>query len=258
VTEPVLRGQVVDTPTAQEFTRLAIERVGEHDFTEVAALLEAKSALLRRLLDPARIGDLGEEEATIVLRSVFSTRRKARMILDTMSTAGFRDAVGELLWGEGPAPRRLESFAGVVDGIGRGLPTSVGYDFGSELLHFTDPDRHWLWTRWIWNPESRTGALPLVVMEEVDLDGGGIAETYVRIGVATTFLNDVGEAAGFRKASGMFGTDVFLASVYGIYMYTTLRMRMTQEFNKIVPDLDELVRRLLGVNRLPALLEVAP
>jgi len=32
-------------------------------------------------------------------------------------------------------------------------------------------------------------------------------------------------------------------------MYTVLRMRMTQEFNKVVPDLPDLVRRLLGVYR---------
>ena len=56
----------------------------------------------------------------------------------------------------------------------------------------------------------------------------------------------------------MFGTDVFLASVYGVYMYTTLRLRMTQEFSKIMPELDELLRRLLGVHKSPLLAEVVP
>ena len=44
-------------------------------------------------------------------------------------------------------------------------------------------------------------------------------------------------------------TDVFLACVYAVYMYTVLRLRMTQEFNRIVPELPDLVRRLLGVYR---------
>ncbi len=256
-TDPILKGQVVDTPTAQEFTRLALERVGEHDFGEVAELLEAKAGLLRRLLDPTRIEELGDGEALVVLKSVFSSRRKAKLILESLSTVGLAAVVADLLWGSAPVGDRLGAFADVIASVGRGVPPSIGYDLGSELLHFTDPDRHWLWTRWMWNPDTGTGALPLVVMEEVDLDGGSIPETYMRIGVAMTFLNDVGEAAGFRLTAGMFGTDIFLASVYGVYMYTTLRMRMTQEFNKIIPDLDELVRRLLGVNRLPALLEVA-
>jgi hypothetical protein len=106
----------------------------------------------------------------------------------------------------------------------------------------------------MWNPESETGALPLVVMEEVDLDAATVAETYERIGLAMAFVDEVGAAAGFRTAGhGVFGTDVFLASVYAIYVYTTLRMRMTQEFNRVIPELAELVSRLLGVHRLEAM-----
>ncbi len=46
------------------------------------------------------------------------------------------------------------------------------------------------------------------------------------------------------------GVYVYLACVYGVYMYTTLRIRMTQEFNKVVPQLPELIRRLLGTYRI--------
>src|SRR3990172_4031941 len=59
-----------------------------------------------------------------------------------------------------------------------------------------------------------------------------------------------GEAAGFAKfgvSDSPFGIDVFLSCVYAVYVYTTLRLRMTQEFNKVVPQLPELSRRLLGV-----------
>jgi hypothetical protein len=108
----------------------------------------------------------------------------------------------------------------------------------------------------MWNPESETGALPLIIMEEVDLDAATVAETYDRIGLAMAFVDEVGAAAGFRPPGhGVFGTDVFLASVYAIYVYTTLRMRMTQEFNRVIPELAELVSRLLGVHRLEAMQE---
>ena len=151
----------------------------------------------------------------------------------------------------------IGAFADLIDNTGRDVPAGIGHDLGSEILHVTDPDRYWLWTRWMWNPATGTGALPLVVIEEVDLDGGTIAETYRRIGIAYAFLNDVGEAAGFRtEGYGVFGTDVFLACVYAVYMYTTLRMRMTQEFNQVVPELGDLLRRLLGLHRSPLLEEV--
>ena len=47
--------------------------------------------------------------------------------------------------------------------------------------------------------------------------------------------------------------DVLLACVYCVYLYTITRLRMTQEFNKVIPPLPELVRRILGVHRLESL-----
>ena len=44
-----------------------------------------------------------------------------------------------------------------------------------------------------------------------------------------------------------FAVDVYLAAIYGIYLYTVTRLRMTQEFNRVIPQLPDLVRRLLGV-----------
>ena len=42
---------------------------------------------------------------------------------------------------------------------------------------------------------------------------------------------------------------MYLCCVYIVYAYTVLRMRMTQEFNKVMPGLPEFCRRLLGVHR---------
>jgi hypothetical protein len=256
--DPILKGQVIDTPTAQEFTRMALEKVSEHDLGDTAARLEVKSAFFADVLAPDRLGALDEEDAMALLKMVFSSRRKAKVILTTLTLDGFRRSVRGLLYADMPPGERLGEFSVLIDSIGRDVPEGTGADLGSEIMHFTDPDRYWLWTRWMWNPKTKTGALPLVVMEEVDLDGDTVAETYRRIGIAMAFLNDVGEQAGFRtEGHGVFGTDVFLASVYAVYMYTTLRIRMTQEFNRIVPELGDLVRRLLGVNRFPAVAEVA-
>jgi len=250
---------VVDTPTAAEFTRLTLERVGEEELEAVGRLLAAKSAAFAELLAPDRIVDLDEDEARAVLRSVFAARRRVDPILGTLTLDGFRDEVTRLLWGPGDPAVRLEAFDRTLSRVGRGAPPSLGYDLGSELLHFTDPERHWLWTRWMWDPTTRKGALPLVVMDEVDLFADGVAESYRRVGVAVAFVTDVGEAAGFtRGGHGPWSTDVFLASVYGVYMYTTLRIRMTQEFSKIMPELGELLRRLLGVYKSPLLSEVVP
>jgi hypothetical protein len=74
----------------------------------------------------------------------------------------------------------------------------------------------------------------------------------MKVGEAVAFVHHVGEAAGFQTISKtIFGTDVFLSCVYVVYVYTVLRMRMTQEFNKVMPGLPEFSRRLLGVYQKP-------
>lgn len=247
-------GQVVDTPTAREFTERALERVSKEELSDVAALLERKVEAFQAILAPDALAAMTETQATALLRSIFVTRRRHRVILDTLTLDGFIERCQRLLYGQEPAPTRLARFHDSIGAIGRDLPTQAGFDLGSSLLHFTDPDRYWLWTQWMWDPESLTGALPLIVTEEVDLIADDTAESYRRIGVAMAFISEVGEAAEFQeRGHGMLDTDVFLACVYAIYMYTTLRMRMTQEFNQVVPDLDDLLRRLLGVHRSPLL-----
>ncbi len=251
-------GQVVDTPTAREFTEQALERVSREELGDVAALLQRKVGAFRTILASDALASMTEDQATGLLRSVFASRRRHRVILDTLTLDGFIRCCADLLYGPGTAEARLASFHHAITAIGRGVPPQTGFDLGSSLLHFTDPDRYWLWTQWMWDPHSLTGALPLIVTEEVDLVADDIAESYRRIGVAMAFIDDVGEAAGFReRGHGTLDTDVFLGCVYAIYMYTTLRMRMTQEFNQVVPQLGDLLRRLLGVHRSPLIEEVA-
>jgi hypothetical protein len=127
-----------------------------------------------------------------------------------------------------------------------------GFDLPSELLHFTEPDRYWLWTRWIWDPATRTGALGLVTTDDWDLSAGAsMGAMYLTIGRVTAFVDETGKAAGFTAVGpGLFGVDVLLAAVYGVYMHTVLQMRLTREFNRVIPPLADLVRRLLGVYHL--------
>ena len=221
-------GQVVDTQSAEEFMRETLDKVSRDELMTVAALLDTKAAGFGALLgSPGQARSLGRSDLRRILRSIFATRRKADAILDGVVTERF--VAFDAVMADHPEP---------------------GFDLPSELLHFTAPDRWWLWTRWMWDPRAGTGALPLVTTEEFDLGAPDRGESYLRVGEAMAFVNETGKAVGFTDlGSGLFGADVFLACVYAVYMYTVLRLRMTQEFNRIVPELPDLVRRLLGVYR---------
>jgi hypothetical protein len=239
-------GQVVDTESAEEFMRETLENVSREELMTVAALLDTKAAGFASLIGtPGSARSLSRADLRRVLRSVFATRRKADAILDDVGPERFGAAVDDLIHGPGVVTDRFAAFDAVlVD------HPEQGFDLPSELLHFTEPDRWWLWTRWMWDPRAGTGALPLVTVEDFDWDAPNRPEGYLRVGEAMAFVNETGKAVGFTDlGSGLFGADVFLACVYAVYMYTVLRLRMTQEFNRIVPELPDLVRRLLGVYR---------
>ena len=238
---------MVDTESAKEFMQEVLGQVPAEELTAIAGRLEVKSRFFQKMLSRERIGKLSEAELLQLLRSVFTSRRSGKKILEACPAAELQKQIGALLYGEEPIETRFSVFCDQL----KGVETKISSDLAGELLHFTFPEQYWLWGRWMWDPKLKTGSLPLVVLEGYDLEAPTLGETYVKVGKAVAFVHHTGEAAGFQKISrSLYGTDVFLCSVYVIYTYTVLRMRMTQEFNKVIPDLAEFTRRLLGVNKM--------
>jgi hypothetical protein len=237
-------GQVVDTPSAQEFMREAMQKITLEELDAIEQEVAAKSARFQDALAPERIARLSADQWRGLFKTIFAVRRKVDPLLAAHAENGLRDQVSDLIYGDGELAARFQHFC---DAFGD-LDENVRYDFASELLHLTRPEEYWLWTRWMWDPAIETGSLRLVTMDDFDLRAPSLGETYLRVGEAMAFVNATGEAAGFtRIGQQTFGADVFLACVYGVYTYTILRLRMTNEFNKVMPELPELARRLLGV-----------
>lgn len=241
-----MTGPVVDTLSAQEFEHEIMARISAAELAVIAADLNRKSHALRELLRPGA-AQLDRAALRQVLRWVFGARRHADEILDATGPQRLGAAIAGLLDPGEAVTARFDRFDAALAGL-----SGPGFDLPGELLHFTDPGQYWLWTRWLWDPRTGTGALRLVTTDDIDLaEGASRGEVYLNVGRATAFVDETGKAAGFTGAGpGLFGTDVYLAAVYGVYMYTVLRMRMTQEFNRLLPPLAGLIRRLLGVYHL--------
>lgn len=224
--------------------RETLEKVSPDVLVDIAGDLGRKSDRFRELLGGAGPADRDGLEA--VLRCVFVTRRKTEALLDELGADVLGAEIDRLLHGEDLVAARVERFQ-----EGLAAFPEMAFELPSELLHFTYPDRYWLWTRWMFDPRTETGALALVTEDSFDFGDDGPGETYVTVGEAVAFVSETGRAAGLlEQGDDPFSVDVFLACVYAVYMYTVLRLRMTQEFNQIVPEQAELVRRLLGVHHL--------
>lgn len=239
-------GQIVDTDTAREFMKETLEKVEGPELTRIAAEVGEKAAWFGERLSPAALAGLSEADYVAVLRRIFSVRRAAPGLVAGLGFESLRGWTAALLHGPEPVEVRFQAFVDRLSDV----PENTRCDLASELLHWYAPDRHWLWTRWMWDPKTRTGALPLVVSAACDLKGDTPGQTYFKVGRAVAFVHEVADAAGFQTISrGIFGTDVFLSCVYVIYAYTVLKMRMTKEFNQVMPGLPEFSRRILGVHR---------
>ncbi|TNE55296.1 MAG: hypothetical protein EP344_13450 [Bacteroidetes bacterium] len=237
-------GQIVDTETAMEFMKETLEKVEERHLVRISEALEVKSELFRQQFEQSNIARLTEEDLMNTLRYIFSVRRTAKKMLEKTGLEPFKQHVHDLLYGNEPIQSRFQDFCGRMEG----LDEHLRFDLAGELLHFTFPDQYWLWCHWMWNPKIKTGSLPLVTTEEFDLTAPSLGEAYLKVGKAIAFVHEVGEAAGFQTISRkLFGTDVYLSCVYVIYAYTVLRMRMTQEFNQVMPGVAEFSTRILGV-----------
>ncbi len=240
--------QLIDISVAKEFMNETLSRVSREELIAIAADLELKSAFFQHHLQIDRIDRLADQELNEILRSVFATRRHFKKITDAQSYVQLKGEIKNLLYGEDKIEDRFHAFVTNLAGGDIGMKT----DLAGELLHFNNPGLYWMWTRWMWDPGKKTGALPLVTTEGFDLHGEHAGEVYLKVGKGVAFVHSVGEAAEFQFISrSLFGTDVFLSCVYVVYAYTVLRMRMTQEFNKVMPGLPEFTRRLLGVLKLP-------
>ncbi|MEE9371890.1 MAG: hypothetical protein V3V00_02455 [Saprospiraceae bacterium] len=239
--------QIVDTESAQEFMKEALNSVTIEELEKISKDLEIKHKAFANMLVEEKIDTISEEELLVILRYTFPTRRAAKTILENNKIENLRALIKDLIYGQDEVNMRFQRFYDNLINDNDNLK----FGFAGELLHFTKPNKYWLWTRWIWDPKNKTGSLSLVTTEDFDMNADSVGESYMKVGKATAFVHHTGEAAGFQNISRtLFGTDVYLCCVYVIYTYTVLRMRMTQEFNKVIPGLPEFSRRLLGVQKM--------
>lgn len=239
--------EAVDSEAALEFMKEATKLATATELEDIGHRLEVKRERLAELLAPEVLPGLDEAGLKRLLALVFSLRRKGGRLIQANGLDTLRAELAALLYGDGAVGERLEGFVGRVGGVERAMILALA----TECLHFTAPRRYWLWTQWIWNPESGTGALPLVIREGADLCADNLADSYLNVGRATALVTAQGGADGWTwTGRGLFGTDVFLACVYAVYMYTVFRVKLSQEFNRILPELPELVQRVLGVRHL--------
>lgn len=111
------------------------------------------------------------------------------------------------------------------------------------------PDDFVWWSRWMFLPSSRTGAVPLVLVDPECL----VADPqtlYGQIVQAGHFMNHVMES--LRRLPDIdprYRHLTAFAMVYAVYLFTMTSWRLTEEFTRVLPPFPRVVASLLGIQR---------
>lgn len=236
-----------DDPELQASLQEALGQVSPADVIALADdLAERRDRLFLGLeVDPPKVSDSFVDIAAAVTH----TRANARTISNYFAQSGYQ-IFSELLSGEAPAPIRVTSFVEKL----HALDTRLALELASGLLHNTRPGDTWLWTRWLWDPTTGTGILPLLAGSSHNLLATNIADGYSRVGAVSAMSMRFAEGTGLwtdelvsNEKRALFANSAFLACAYAVYMYGSTSWRLSRDFNELLPSLPNMARRLLGL-----------
>ena len=180
------------------------------------------------------------------------TKANARTITNYFAQTDFA-IFDQLLNGDSPTPVRIATFVEKLNT----LDTRLALELASGLLHNTAPNDHWLWTRWMWDPTTGTGILPLLAGSTHNLLADNLADGYARVGAVTAMSMKFAEGTGLyveeltnNEKRAPFANSAFLACAYAVYMYGSTSWRLSRDFNELLPSLPNMARRLLGLPKI--------
>jgi hypothetical protein len=241
-----------DDPELQKALQDSLAQVSPEDVIAIAdELAERHSRLFSGLeTDPARLTSSFADLAAAVTH----TKANAKTITNYFVQRDFA-IFNELLHGDAPAPVRVAYFVEKLNS----LDTRLALELATGLLHNTFPGSNWLWTRWLWDPTTGTGILPLLAGSTHNLLAESLADGYARVGAVTAMSMKfaegtglfVGELTSIEKRA-QFANSAFLACAYAVYMYGSTSWRLSRDFNELLPSLPNMARRLLGLPKIPS------
>ncbi len=239
-----------DDPELQVTLQEALGQVSPEDVISIAdELMERQIRLFNGLQT-----DTAQFTASFVdmVSAVTHTRANARIIINYFELGDYK-LFHELLNGSEPTPVRVAVFVEKLNA----LDTRLALELATGLLHNTFPRENWLWTRWLWDPTTGTGILPLLAGSSHNLLATNIAEGYARVGAVTAMSMKFAEGTGLWTDELMsgeklspFANSAFLACAYGVYMYGSTSWRLSRDFNELLPSLPNMARRLLGLPKI--------
>ena len=236
-----------DDPDLQASLQEALGQVSPDDVMALADELAERRERLFANLEP--VSASWTSSLPDIASAVTHTKANAKTVANYFTQSGYKSFY-ELFNGDAPTPVRLAVFVEQHTA----LDTRLALELASGLLHNSLPNENWLWTRWLWDPTTGTGILPLLAGSSHNLLATNIADGYSRVGAVSAMSMKFAEGTGLwtnelmsQEKRAQFANSAFLASAYAVYMYGSTSWRLSRDFNELLPSLPNMARKLLGL-----------
>lgn len=237
------------------FTKLLENAEPDGGIESHLAALGGKQQRCIATLERARGALFAMSDIEALLDHVFTARRRLYPALEELGAARAADLMGDLLAGAAPPAQRLQAFVDAFPGAAsmdrESLRTAAkvrraAWDFAAELLHFSDPVKFPLMSRWVWDQGTQSGALREFIrgndaMREIPFGNDpGLFE-----GARRWFAERIAEEGVYREVH--FWIDLVLAQAYTTYFRSMTDGSLGADFGRGVTAQEQL-RKLLGID----------
>ncbi len=235
----------------------ALQHIAEEDAGIDAFLvsLQAKHQLFSSLLNQEIIDQLTMESVEAILETVFSARRRVYPAFSSMGIDATREAIRELLYGESALMERLNLFSEII-GIDDEADKQVkkiaaknrraAFDFGAEILHFNNPIKYPLMTRWVWDQNTVSGAIREFIRGNdslPDVPLGNSPEMFE--GMRVWLAAQLAEQGLYKDIH--FWVDLVEAQAYAEYFRSMAEGMLSADFGRASGPADH-IKKFLGID----------
>lgn len=147
-----------------------------------------------------------EDDVKQLFEIIFYAKKHVNEVLSQTGLPQFAKAYSTLKDSSKSYDERVQDFISIVKG---GNKKDIE-DMAREIIHFLEPEKYPLWTRWIWNSERNTGSITYVLKDNVTLKS------------EVEFFEALNE---LKSVLNVFGLDIgnyYPTSIFLVYAYVRL------------------------------------
>jgi len=217
--------------------------------------LVAKQRLCGATLASARERDIETDAVARLLGYVFTARRHLLPALDRLGAQQCARLLRDLGDTEVPLVRRLQKFVDAMPGArtqddgdmrAAARVRRAAWDFAAEVVHYADPARFPLMSRWVWDSTTQSGALREFVrdnetMQQLPFDDSAELSAGAREWLAACIAEH-----GVNGSTPLW-VDLVLAQAYASYVRSIANGSLGGEFGRGAEPHEQLTK-MLGID----------